>query len=123
MDRIFINDLQAFCLIGVNENERNEKQEIVIEIALYLDLRPAGRSDILQQTIDYSTLADDIVLLAEQSSYILLEALAENIADRCLVDSRVQQVQVIVTKPMALRSTRGVGVEINRVRKELADES
>ncbi len=118
MDRILIHDLQARCLLGVNEEERREKQEVVINLSIFTDLAQAGKSDHLDDTVDYRGLKKRILHMVENSQYHLVEALAEAIAAICLEDQKIFQIQVKVEKPSALRFARSVGVEITRARKE-----
>lgn len=115
-DRIFIRDLVVRCSIGVEEPERQEKQDVVVQIELQADLREAGRTDDLADSIDYSALKKQVLQAAEDSQYRLIEALAQRIAEECLRYERVECVRVIVEKPGALRSARTVGVEIVRRR-------
>lgn len=116
MDRILIRDLLARCIIGVNDDERREKQDVVINVALYADLRPAARSDRFEDAIDYRALKKRILSVVESSQYYLVEALAERIAEICLENPDVQRAQVTVEKPSALRFARSVGVEVTRDR-------
>ncbi|MEN6428559.1 MAG: dihydroneopterin aldolase [Phycisphaerales bacterium] len=115
-DRIFIRDLAIRCIIGVEEYERREKQEVLAQITLDVDLRRAGRTDDLADSVDYSLLKKQILQAAENSRFRLLEALAQCIADECLKQTRVECVRVVVEKPAALRFARTVGVEIVRHR-------
>lgn len=117
MDRILIRDLQVRCIIGVNDDERREKQDVVINIALAADLCPAGRSDNFADAVDYRAIKKKVYAMAEDSRYSLVEALAERIAEICLEHRGVQQVQVTVEKPAALRFARTVAVEITRDRR------
>ncbi len=117
MDHILIRDLLARCIIGVREEERRHKQDVVINLVLSVDLRPAGKSDQLSDSVDYSTLKKRILAHVEQSHYSLVEALAEAVAGICLQEPAVRRVKVRVEKPGALRFARSVGVEIVR-RKE-----
>ena len=114
MDKILIRDLVARCIIGVGEEERREKQDVVINVVLSADLRQAGKSDRFEDAIDYRALKKRIVAMVEDSSYHLVEALAERVAEICLEDPRVEQTQVTVEKPTALRFAQSVGVEIIR---------
>lgn len=116
LDRIRIHDLQLRCIVGVNPEERREKQDVTINLTLHADLRQAGRSDTLSDTIDYKALKKDVIAAVETSSYQLVEALAERIAQICLSRRGVQRVDVTVEKPGALRFVRTVGVEITRER-------
>lgn len=116
MDKIHIRDLTLRCIIGINDDERREKQDVVINITLHTDTSAAGATDDFSQTVDYKKVKLEIVSLVEGSSFFLLEALAESIARVCLEFRPVQQADVLVEKPGALRFARTVGVEISRRR-------
>jgi D-erythro-7,8-dihydroneopterin triphosphate epimerase len=115
-DRVFIRDLALRCIVGVDESERREKQDILVHLTLHTDLRQAGRTDALEDTVDYRALKKRILHLAEASRFRLIEALAQSIAEECLREERVERVAVVVEKPGALRFARTVGVEIVRTR-------
>lgn len=117
MDRIRICDLRVRCILGVNPEERRERQDVVINLVIHADLSKAGKSDRLGDTVDYRALKKRVLALAEGSQYFLEEALAEAIAALCLEDPAVQQVDVRVDKPYALRFARTVAVEISRGRE------
>ena len=117
MDRIIISDLGLRCIIGINPDERCEKQDVVINLSIYADLSKAGKSDKFEDTIDYRAIKKKIVSHVETSHYFLVEALAEAISGICLENPAVKQVVVRVDKPAALRFARSVGVEISRNRK------
>ncbi|MBF0285162.1 MAG: dihydroneopterin aldolase [Magnetococcales bacterium] len=116
MDRIEIRGLRLRCVIGIEEWERKTQQEVRVDVSLTVDLRAAGTSDDLADTINYKTIAKGAQALAESSSFRLVEALAEAIAGLCLKDERVEEAEVSVRKPGALRFTRTVGVTIRRRR-------
>jgi dihydroneopterin aldolase/2-amino-4-hydroxy-6-hydroxymethyldihydropteridine diphosphokinase len=116
MDRIHLRDLRVSCIIGTGEEERERRQEILIDVTLHLDLAAAGRSDHIDDTVDYSNLARGIVEVAEASSFRLIERLAEAIAGFCLANPRVERVEVRVDKPHALPLGRAAAVEIVRDR-------
>lgn len=118
MDHILIDDLSVRCILGVKPDERREKQDVVISLALAADLREAGRSDSLEHAIDYRAIKKRIVREVEASSYQLVEALAERIAALCLEDGRIVEARVKVQKPGSLRFARTAGVEIVRARGE-----
>jgi FolB domain-containing protein len=117
-DCILIADLAARCIIGVNGEERREKQDVLISLALEADLSAACRSDRFEDTVDYRALKKRILGIVEASTYYLLEALAQAVADACLADPRVLRVRVRIEKPGALRFARSVGVEILRGRRD-----
>ncbi len=117
MDRILISDLLVRCVLGVREEERREKQDVVLNLALDTDLRKAGQSDRLEDSVDYRSVKKRIVSMAETSQFRLVEALAEAVAEICLEHRAVSRALVRVEKPGALRFARSVGVEIIRERK------
>ncbi len=114
MDKILIKDLLARCIVGINDEERREKQDVVINITLAADLKAACLSDRFEDTVDYRAIKKKVLSIVESSHYYLVEALAEHIAQACLEFKGITGVQVLVEKPSALRFARSVGVEINR---------
>ena len=116
-NKIYIRDLSIRCIIGVNQEERTEKQDVIINVILFADTRKAGQTDDLDDSVDYKKVKKTILSLVENSEFLLIEKLAEEIAKVCLEDSKVQKVNVTVDKPGALRYTRSVAVEIVRTRE------
>ncbi|MCE7734761.1 MAG: dihydroneopterin aldolase [Candidatus Heimdallarchaeota archaeon] len=116
-DKIIIKDLLLRGIIGINEWERNVKQDILVNIVLTIDLTNAGKTDSVDDTLNYRSLNKELIQLVENSSFYLVEKLATSIADLCLTNQRVDSVRVRVEKPMALRFAKSVGVEIERGRK------
>ena len=114
LDKIHIRDLALRCIVGIYDWERKEKQDVLINITLHADLRAAGKSDQLDDTVDYKSLKKEIIAMVEASGFGLIEALAEAISDICLACDGVEQVTVGVDKPGALRFARSVAVEIFR---------
>ncbi len=119
MDRILIEDLLARCIIGINADERREKQDVVINIALDTDTRAAGKSDRFEEAVDYRRIKKKVLAMAEGSEYFLVEALAEKVAEICLENPKVERAVVKVSKPSALRFARNVSVEISREHSDL----
>ncbi len=117
LDQIVISDLQFRCIVGLGEEERQEKQDIVAQIVLFVDLLAAGRSDTIEDTVDYKALKKDILASVESSQFRLIEALSQSIADICLSRPQVDRVAVTVEKPGALRFARTVSVRIVRNRR------
>jgi FolB domain-containing protein len=116
MDRIFIRELLVRCVLGVDDEERREMQDVLVTVTLHADLRRAGESDRLEDAIDYRAIKKQVMAAAEGSRYKLVEALAERIATLCLVHPGVLRVDVLVEKPGSLRFARSAAVEITRER-------
>ncbi len=120
MDKIIIRDLVARGIIGLNDWEREKPQEMRINITLYADLRQAGQSDDIADSVSYRTIAKKAMAHAESAARLTVEALAADIARLCLEEQRVQKVVVRVEKPGAVRFAEAVGVEIERTREDFA---
>jgi D-erythro-7,8-dihydroneopterin triphosphate epimerase len=117
-DQIHIKDLQLRTIIGINADERRDRQDVLVNLVLYVDTRPAGATDDIEQAVNYRTLTKQIIQLVETSQFYLVEKLAAEIAAICLSDARVERVRVTVEKPGALRFARSVGVTVERGRAD-----
>jgi FolB domain-containing protein len=116
MDRIVVSDLACRCILGVEDWERRERQEVLVSLSLAVDLAPAGKSDRIEDALDYAKLKKRVLAEVESSSFHLIEALAERVAEICLEEERVEEARVRIEKPGALRFARTVAVEIVRGR-------
>ena len=115
-DRILIKDLLIRGIIGIHDWEREKKQDILINIRMEADCKPAGLSDDFRDAVDYRAVAKKVIALVEESEFFLVERMAEEIAGICLEDERVQAARVRVEKPGAVRFSQSVGVEVERRR-------
>lgn len=117
MDRIVIRDLLVRGIVGINPEERKNRQDIVVNLTMWADVADAARSDDIADAVNYRTVAKRILEHVEQGSPMLVERLASEIAGICFdMDERVAEVEVSVEKPGALRFARSVGVVLRRER-------
>ncbi|MCF6318565.1 MAG: dihydroneopterin aldolase [Proteobacteria bacterium] len=114
MDSIFIEKLRVDAIIGVYPNERQIKQPLIIDVDMSYDARQAIASDTLKYALDYHKVCKDIHGFVSQSSYQLIETLADAIAQKILKIKGVVQVIIKVSKPNALDLADNVGVRIQR---------
>jgi len=117
MDKVFIKDIHARGIIGINDWEREKPQDILINIDLYTEVRKQAANDNISECIDYSNVKKKVMHHAETAKRFTVEALAEDIARLCLEDPRVLKTTVRVEKPGAVRFAQSVGVEIERSRE------
>lgn len=113
-DRILVKDLLVRGIIGVNDWERETKQDILVNLEIGIDARLAGRTDEMDDSLNYRTVAKSVIALVESSEYRLVEALATEIARVITIDHGAARVRVRVEKPGAVRYARSVGIEIER---------
>lgn len=117
-DKIIVKDLLLRGIIGINPEEREKRQDILVNLTLFTDMRTAGRSDDMADALNYRALTKAVITYVESSAHYLVEALAAEIARICVVDHGALRAVVRVEKPGALRFARSVGVEIERERAD-----
>lgn len=103
MDRIVIRGIRAYGRHGANPGERDEAQPFDIEAELELDLSRARRSDVLADTVDYAALHARIVAIVQETSFVLLERLGEEILREIRTDERICAARVAIGKPGILQ--------------------
>ena len=116
MDKIHIRDLHLRTIIGVNDWERTDMQDVFLNITLLIDLSKPASTDNIDDAVNYRDLKKKIMGLVENSSFMLIETLATEVAEVCLENPDVQEVTVTLDKPHALRFAKSVAVEITRSR-------
>ena len=117
MDRVFVHGLEVACTIGVKPEERRSPQELIVDLELETDCRPAGMADDPALAVDYKAVAKRVQALVEGSEFQLVEALAERVAAELLTGfPDVSAVRVRLAKPGAVRFSEVVGVAIERRR-------
>ncbi|MBX3437887.1 MAG: dihydroneopterin aldolase [Planctomycetaceae bacterium] len=122
-DFIDINDLHLRTIIGINPDERVNKQDVFVNVTLETDCRPAAVSDNIEDAVNYRDLCKNIIDLVEGSQFLLVERLADHIARIVLADPRVQWVRVRVDKPGALRFAESVAVTVERDRADIGESA
>jgi dihydroneopterin aldolase len=97
-DRIELRGLRVLALCGVLPEERERRQPFEIDLDVEADLASAGRTDDLDDTIDYGRLCADVAKVADTEQFGLLERFAQRVADVVLSDPKVDAVTVSIRK-------------------------
>ena len=111
-----IKNLLVRCIVGINDWEREKRQDIIINISLSYDGTEAVSSDKIEDAYNYRTLSKRVVTEVEKSNFFLIEKLSDYIMQIIMEDSRVQVAKVKVEKPHALRYSESVSVTIEEHR-------
>jgi dihydroneopterin aldolase len=119
MDKIFIHALKTEAIIGIFDWERQVKQTVIVDIEIGADIRKAASSDSIEDTLNYKRVAKRVLAFVEESKFHLVETLAERIAMLILEEFGVSWVGLSLSKPGAIRSSRDVGVTLERDRSDL----
>ncbi|HEX4822467.1 MAG TPA: dihydroneopterin aldolase [Acidimicrobiales bacterium] len=117
-DQIELRGLVALGYCGVLREEQSRAQPLEVDLDVGLDLRKAGESDALEETIDYGVLCAMVERIITTERFTLLERLAERITEVSLADERVDEVTVSVRKlrPPVPQQLATSGVRITRRR-------
>lgn len=119
-DRITLTGMRFYGYHGVLPEETRLGQGFTVDVEVYTDLRPAGLTDSLTNTINYGKVYEAVKTVLEGPPYKLIEAVAENIAGKLLESfARAEEIVVRVHKPKAPipGPLEGVTVEIRRRRE------
>ena len=114
MDHVFIEGLEIEALIGIYDWERRIRQPLVFDIEMAFDNRVPAATDAIADTLNYKAISNRIVEYVSQSSFELVETLAERVAQIVITEFGVQRVRLKLSKPGAVRGARAVGVMIER---------
>ena len=117
-DMIEIDSLRLRCLIGFSEWELDKKQDVIIHMTLFTDIRKGGLSDNPDDILNYKTVNKAVIQMVEASHYKTLEALTTAIACVAIVDCGVPHIRVKVEKPGALRFADSVAIVIERTTED-----
>jgi 7,8-dihydroneopterin aldolase/epimerase/oxygenase len=117
-DRIELRGLRAVGVHGALPEEQDRAQPFEVDLDVALDLGPAGRSDALEDTVNYGDLVAAADRVVRSESHQLLERIAQRIAEEVLAEERVASVRVVVRKlrPPVPQDLASCGVAIERQR-------
>jgi 7,8-dihydroneopterin aldolase/epimerase/oxygenase len=119
MDCIHITDIRCYGYTGFLAEEQILGQWFEVDLALWLDLSKAGKSDAIEDTLDYRNAIAKVKQLVKTAKFALVERLAEAIATSLLEFDRVIQVQVKLTKPAAPIPDFGGKITVELTRSKL----
>lgn len=117
-DKIIIKDLECFAYHGVLEPERQLGQKFLVSLELFVNTRLAGKTDNLEQSVNYASVCNAVITYMKEHTFQLIEAVAEELAQKILLEyPLVERLQISIKKPWApvLLSLDTVAVEITRM--------
>jgi dihydroneopterin aldolase len=117
MDKIFITGLKIEAIIGIYDWERTTKQVVSIDLEMATDIKKAAASDDIADTTNYKAISKHLIEFVGNSTYNLVETLAEAIASIVIDEFGLPWVKVTLHKPGALRGATDVGIIIEREAK------
>lgn len=113
-DIVFIRDLRIDTTIGIYDWERKIKQTLSFDIDMATDIRKAAVSDHIDDALSYKGVAKRVIAYVEDSEFLLVETLAENIANIIIEEFSVPWLKLTLHKVGAVRGSKSVGLIIER---------
>lgn len=119
-DKILISGIRCAINVGIDDQERNQKQECAIDLEIRYDVKEAGESDDLRKSLNYAEIISKTVKWVEHHEFHLIEKIAEQVAGLILREYPAEKVKVRVKKlnPPINRKLDFVAVEITRKTNE-----
>lgn len=113
-DIIFISSLEIDTIIGINPEEKQNSQTVILDLEVTTNTLSCTKDDDLSKTINYQEIYDEVIKLVQNNSKQLIESLAEDIASFILDNFSVSTVKVTLQKPNALKLAKSAGITIER---------
>lgn len=120
MDVVEIDGLRLRCVIGCTDEERRDRQDVVIGLRIDVDAQVVGCTDRLDDAWNYRTPTKSVIRTVEGRPWFTVEALALEIARVIVVDHGAPKARVRLHKPGALRFADSVGLVVERARSDFA---
>jgi len=115
---IRIKKLLLRTYIGFNDKEIREKQDVIINMTIDIDLSHAIENDVVDGSYNYKIITKNIINLVQDHKFKMLESLTQSILDEIMKYKKVRFAKVEVDKPHALRFAESVSVELEASRNE-----
>lgn len=116
---IKIKNLRLRAIIGIYDWERENKQDVIVNLQMFFDGQKAAQTDAIVDTVNYKSITKAIIAFVENSSFQLIESMASRIADLVLGDPLVLKTTVEIDKPHALRFADSVSIVCEREKETL----
>ncbi|MDO8345311.1 MAG: dihydroneopterin aldolase [Cellvibrio sp.] len=117
MDIVYIRDLRIDTIIGIYDWEREVRQTVSIDLEMASDIRKAAETDDIQFALNYKAVSKRLIAYVENRNALLVETLAEEIAQVIRAEFNVPWLRLRLSKPGAVRGARDVGLLIERGEK------
>lgn len=117
MDIVYIRDLRIDTIIGIYDWEREVRQTVSIDLEMASDIRKAAETDDIQYALNYKAVSKRLIAYVENRNALLVETLAEELAQLIRTEFNVPWLRLRLSKPGAVRGARDVGLLIERGEK------
>ncbi|MCO4837527.1 MAG: dihydroneopterin aldolase [Oceanospirillaceae bacterium] len=117
MDTVYVHGLAVDTVIGIFDWEREIRQKVVLDVEMAVDISASAATEDIDRTVSYKDVSDRLTQFVEQSEFLLVETMAQEIAELILAEFPVPFVRIKLGKPDAISNALDVGVMIERGKK------
>ncbi|KAA0873559.1 dihydroneopterin aldolase [Nitrincola tapanii] len=114
MDIVYIRELQVETVIGIYDWEREIRQTVSLDLEMGTDIRAAAATENIENTLNYKSVSKRLIAFIAESEFLLVETMAEEIAQIVMEEFNVPWLRLRLSKPGAVRGAKDVGVLIER---------
>lgn len=113
-DIVYIRELEINTVIGIYDWERKIRQTVSLDLDMATDIGAAAAGEDIEQTLNYKAVSKRLIAYIEAAEFLLIETMAEKVAELVLAEFPTPWIRLRVGKPGAVTGAKDVGVIIER---------
>ena len=118
--KIRIQDLRLRTFVGINEDEKKNRQDVVINIRIHYHAEKAVSFNAIDEALNYRTITKQVIAHVEGNRFLLLERMTDEVLALVMDDHKVMWADVTIEKPHALRFSDSVSISLSAKREGYA---
>ena len=118
--KIHIQDLRLRTFIGINDDEKKNRQDVVINIRIHYHAAKAVSFNEIDEALNYRTITKRVIRHVEENRFLLLERMTDEVLALVMEHSEVMWADVQIDKPHALRFSDSVSIALSARREGYA---
>ena len=111
--KIHIQDLRLRTYIGINDDEKKNKQDVIINIRIHYQADRAVSFNVINEALNYRTITKKVIKHVESNRFLLLERMTDEVLSLVMEHSQVMWADVTIDKPHALRFSDSVSIGLS----------
>jgi len=115
--KINIRDLRLRTFIGINDDEKKNQQDVVINIQIHYHAQKAVTFNVIEEALNYRTITKKVITHVEQNRFLLLERMTDEVLSLVMEHPQVMWADVTIDKPHALRFSDSVSISLSARRE------
>ena len=118
--KIHIHNLRLRTFVGINEDEKKNRQDVVINIRIHYHAEKAVNFNAIDEALNYRTITKKVIAHVEGNRFLLLERMTDEVLVLVMDDHKVMWADVTIEKPHTLRFSDSVSISLSAKREGYA---